>query len=143
MTVEIDPKQLTPSTVIAIRYSMYKHFAIVSDTHDSNSNSGLPNLISLSYRTRSIQDEPWETVVGDNKIEKSIIQGNYSEKQVLARARSYMDKNIKYKLFTFNCEHFVRYAHGLPIESIQIKSCLLYTSPSPRDKRQSRMPSSA
>ena len=24
-----------------------------------------------------------------------------------------------------------------------IKSCLLYTSPSPRDKRQSRMPSSA
>ena len=27
--------------------------------------------------------------------------------------------------------------------SIQIKTCLLYTSPSPRDKRQSRMPSSA
>ena len=25
----------------------------------------------------------------------------------------------------------------------QIKTCLLYTSPSPRDKRQSRMPSSA
>ena len=25
----------------------------------------------------------------------------------------------------------------------QIRSCLLYTSPSPRDKRQSRMPSSA
>ena len=25
----------------------------------------------------------------------------------------------------------------------QSKSCLLYTSPSPRDKRQSRMPSSA
>ena len=28
-------------------------------------------------------------------------------------------------------------------EEVQIKSCLLYTSPSPRDKRQSRMPSSA
>ena len=26
---------------------------------------------------------------------------------------------------------------------IIVKSCLLYTSPSPRDKRQSRMPSSA
>ena len=25
----------------------------------------------------------------------------------------------------------------------QVKDCLLYTSPSPRDKRQSRMPSSA
>ena len=29
---------------------------------------------------------------------------------------------------------------GVPMES---KNCLLYTSPSPRDKRQSRMPSSA
>ena len=27
--------------------------------------------------------------------------------------------------------------------SVQISTCLLYTSPSPRDKRQSRMPSSA
>ena len=26
---------------------------------------------------------------------------------------------------------------------VQVESCLLYTSPSPRDKRQSRMPSSA
>ena len=30
-----------------------------------------------------------------------------------------------------------------PITSGQLTSCLLYTSPSPRDKRQSRMPSSA
>ena len=27
--------------------------------------------------------------------------------------------------------------------SLQLRVCLLYTSPSPRDKRQSRMPSSA
>ena len=31
----------------------------------------------------------------------------------------------------------------LPINLYQIQTCLLYTSPSPRDKRQSRMPSSA
>ena len=30
-----------------------------------------------------------------------------------------------------------------PSSSILLQSCLLYTSPSPRDKRQSRMPSSA
>ena len=29
------------------------------------------------------------------------------------------------------------------VESTDVNSCLLYTSPSPRDKRQSRMPSSA
>ena len=33
-------------------------------------------------------------------------------------------------------------AHA-PNESVSIEDCLLYTSPSPRDKRQSRMPSSA
>ena len=30
-----------------------------------------------------------------------------------------------------------------PRSKVQYSSCLLYTSPSPRDKRQSRMPSSA
>ena len=30
-----------------------------------------------------------------------------------------------------------------PIKDAHRKACLLYTSPSPRDKRQSRMPSSA
>ena len=31
----------------------------------------------------------------------------------------------------------------LPETETQVQACLLYTSPSPRDKRQSRMPSSA
>ena len=32
---------------------------------------------------------------------------------------------------------------GFPLNDSVVQSCLLYTSPSPRDKRQSRMPSSA
>ena len=32
---------------------------------------------------------------------------------------------------------------GAAVECLHSYSCLLYTSPSPRDKRQSRMPSSA
>ena len=32
---------------------------------------------------------------------------------------------------------------GVSLEELSSKICLLYTSPSPRDKRQSRMPSSA
>ena len=31
----------------------------------------------------------------------------------------------------------------LPFDKVEYEPCLLYTSPSPRDKRQSRMPSSA
>ena len=47
---------------------------------------------------------------------------------------------------TTTCLSLVRLlAHGAEIVSGSIKlgDCLLYTSPSPRDKRQSRMPSSA
>ena len=32
---------------------------------------------------------------------------------------------------------------GNPIKDVRIKTCLLYTSPSPRDRTRSRMPSSA
>ena len=37
----------------------------------------------------------------------------------------------------------VSFGHYLMAYVEMCKSCLLYTSPSPRDKRQSRMPSSA
>ena len=37
------------------------------------------------------------------------------------------------------------YSNAVPVEmgKIQVECCLLYTSPSPRDQRGSRMPSSA
>ena len=38
---------------------------------------------------------------------------------------------------------FVLRSEGSPRSENTINTCLLYTSPSPRDKRQSRMPSSA
>ena len=36
-----------------------------------------------------------------------------------------------------------QYITGGNANTVMVFSCLLYTSPSPRDKRQSRMPSSA
>jgi len=117
MQQDIKPSLLEPGTVIAIRYAMYKHFAIVSD----RISHGMPKLISLSYRTKGIHEEPWHVVAGKRRIETSLIKGSYPKEVVLSRARDCMNKNIKYELLTFNCEHFVRYAHGLPVESIQVK----------------------
>ena len=52
--------------------------------------------------------------------------------------------------FTFDtelvksCKEFLEYTYVFrDVIALHIRSCLLYTSPSPRDKRQSRMPSSA
>lgn len=117
---EIKPSLLEPGTVIAVRYTLYKHFAIVSD----RTNNGMPNLISLSYRTSRVQEEPWNIVVGNRCIEQSFIKGNYPKDIILSRARSCIDENVKYELLTFNCENFARYAHGLPIESIQVKRAI-------------------
>ena len=48
-------------------------------------------------------------------------------------------KDIIHELKCFNCNTTI-----FPIRwTDDIEGCLLYTSPSPRDKRQSRMPSSA
>ncbi len=119
MDFDSNPYELVPGTVIAVCYPMYKHFAIVSDRLDKTNH--LPKLISLSYRTGKVEEEPWHVVVGDKSIKKSFIHGKLPKQAVLARARTCIDKDVRYELFTFNCEHFVRYAHGLPIESIQVK----------------------
>ena len=47
------------------------------------------------------------------------------------------------ELFSASLDDFCK-LNGLgPAKYAQLQACLLYTSPSPRDKRQSRMPSSA
>ena len=111
---------LSPSLVISVRYPLYKHFAIVSD----RSFNGKPNLISLSYRAGTVLEEPWDTVVGKYPIELSPIRGKDTAEIVLKRARYYLNSEIKYNLLTFNCEHFVRLAHGLPSESRQVQKAL-------------------
>ena len=121
---KINHNDLLPGDVIAIHHHFYKHFAIVSDQRSTFNGITLPNLISLSYRTGTVQEEPWHVVVSDNVIEKSTIAGNKPSKSVLSRARACILLEIQYDLLTFNCEHFVRYAHGLSIESMQVKNTM-------------------
>jgi len=111
---------LPPGSVISIRYPLYKHFAIVSDSFGD----GKPNLISLSCRTGCVLEESWNSVVGKRPFELSRIQGNESADTVLTRARSFISSDIKYNLLTFNCEHFVRLVHGLPVKSKQVRRTL-------------------
>ncbi len=111
---------LPPGSVISIRHFLYKHFAIVSD----NFIDGKPNLISLSHRSDGVLEEPWDIVIGNRPIELSCIQGKESSNIVLARARSFIGMDITYNLLSFNCEHFVRLVHGLPVKSKQVRRAL-------------------
>ena len=46
-------------------------------------------------------------------------------------------------MYTQNYEHFKRLVFESPDSEAEYIDCLLYTSPSPRDRQKSRMPSSA
>ena len=61
--------------------------------------------------------------------------------QVEGDLRREHGQNVK-RLMDMGNYRGLRHRRGLPVRG-QRTHCLLYTSPSPRDKRQSRMPSSA
>ena len=52
-------------------------------------------------------------------------------------------KNVSGQIFSARLNELFIYNQNRPIKSVHSEACLLYTSPSPRDKRQSRMPCSA
>ena len=60
-----------------------------------------------------------------------------------ARHIGITDADIASMLAELKFQNLEEFLQSIVPESILDKSCLLYTSPSPRDKRQSRMPSSA
>ena len=70
----------------------------------------------------------------------AIIKKKLSD-QINIQSINIEDKSFLHKNHKGNQEG--KYHLKLNIVSDELKSCLLYTSPSPRDKRQSRMPSSA
>ena len=100
----------------------------------------LRSLITFSSRSDTIE----------NVYES---QKNYKWSSVPERTKSWLQQEVfhKYRSET----NMMRYIYELvskdfslvngmmPLGSCTMKLCLLYTSPSPRDKRQSRMPSSA
>ena len=61
--------------------------------------------------------EPLSRFVGPQGLVEASYPSDLSGEQVLARARSVSD--LPYDLGLWNCQHFVRHAHGLRVESPQ------------------------
>jgi hypothetical protein len=61
---------------------------------------------------------PWHDFAKNRAVHVSDITGD-DPYQAFLNAKASMGK--PYNLFNFNCEHFVRYCHGLPITSHQTK----------------------
>ena len=70
---------------------------------------------------------------------REIIDGSY---RVEGELRRDISTNIK-RLMDLGNYRGLRHRRSLPVRGQRTHTCLLYTSPSPRDRTRSRMPSSA
>ena len=123
---------------------------IYGDIHNSD------EIYSIADNLTSFLSEQHELLETKKSIddfnrwsEKSILLITYGDtilgkdKSSLKTLSNFLKKNCKK---TFSMVHILPFFpsssdHGFSV--INYYTCLLYTSPSPRDKRQSRMPSSA
>ena len=88
-----------------------------------------------------------------NEVEQLVIKNLLLDEEYVRKAMpfiktEYFADTTGKKLFDILSKYFTDYSaiptkEALVIEVGQIKDCLLYTSPSPRDVEESRMPSSA
>ena len=82
----------------------------------------------------------YETIIS-HKWSQVLVKGKGVDQTITITPYSY--KKIESSdLYTFTKKELSQYSNISFIQG-SVKDCLLYTSPSPRDKRQSRMPSSA
>lgn len=108
-----------PGAPIKIGCFAYDHYAIVSDRVQENK----PTLISLSFRTGTVAEEPWDEVVRGRKVTPSRLQSSLTPEEIVRRARAEVEQR-RYNLITRNCEHFVREMLGLPARSLQIETAV-------------------
>ena len=75
--------------------------------------------------------------INPDAFRKALEDANNGDPQSLEKMLHELRRELR------NDERAERDAQALERAYDRVQSCLLYTSPSPRDKRQSRMPSSA
>ncbi len=113
---------LQPGTIVSVPFGPFRHYGLVSDQYVS----GSPYIFSCSSRSGQVAEEPAHIFAGGRDIK---VHGNPSvlnPYQVIERARSLI--GTKYDLFKWNCEHFVRWAHNLKVESPQLKTTVTISS---------------
>ena len=77
----------------------------------------------------------------DRPLRPTFVRGLRNEVQVIVTVLS-MDPQDRYDVLAINGASASTQLSGLPVSG-PVGGCLLYTSPSPRDRQKSRMPSSA
>lgn len=110
---------MRPGTIVKVSHGLYDHVGLLTEYTQPPQER---HVLSLTGRTGGLVDEPISLFAGNKPVFEVDYPSDLPPEWVLMRARSLA--NQRYSLFSFNCEHFVNYAHGLPSKSPQIAAWL-------------------
>jgi hypothetical protein len=114
--IERHIESLTAGTVISVSHGLYRHVALIAE----ESFYGERKVLAFSAEHRGFVEQTFADFSQGREVVINGYFGRLPSSIVLQRAR--LMKGKHYSWVNFNCEHFVRCAHGVSIESPQLQS---------------------
>lgn len=113
---------LPAGTVIRVNCGFYDHVALLSDRWIG----GQRGVLSFSAQSCGLVEQCVSTFAAGRHVTVDGYLGGLPPGTVMQRAR--LKQGQSYSWTKFNCEHFVRYAHGVPVESPQLQQWAFLSS---------------
>ena len=111
--------QIPAGMVVRVNCGLYDHLALMGDSMIN----GERTVLSFSARHQGLAEVPFSAFAENKQVKVDGHLGTLHPNVVLERAR--LKKGHPYCLMTFNCEHFIRYAHAVQVESPQVTQWML------------------
>ncbi len=110
-----------PGTIVSAGRGLYRHVGLLTEVVHGHPR----RVISLNPGPLGYQvvEEDLAQFARGQDVTVMSLWGGLPGEEVLRRARS--GQHQPYAWTLFNCEHFVRFAHALPLESPQLKAWAL------------------
>lgn len=112
---------LLPGTVLRRDGGLYDHVAILGEY----AWLGERQVLSFGPGPVSLVEMPFSRFANGSSVKVDGYLGQLAPEEVLAQARR-IGAGRPYSWLAFNCEHFVRAAHGTPVESPQLGRAFLF-----------------
>jgi hypothetical protein len=115
---QCDLRLLPLGTVVRVSHGLYDHVGLLSDRVIEGERS----VVSFCAAVGGFLEEPFSAFAAGRQVFSDGYFGQLPPDVVMKRARSVRAQ--VYAWTQFNCEHFVRYAHGVRVESPQLQRCM-------------------
>lgn len=118
-SIQSNLSHLKPGTLLRVNCGLYDHVVLLGEY----SVGGERKVLSFGNGSVGFQEIPFSTFASGRGVYIDGYLGSLPPEMVLRRARE--AGQLRYSWLFFNCEHFVRHAHSVPVESPQLQRALL------------------